>query len=242
MNLAVLDSPAELATTCARLLADHIRARPDALLLAPTGNTPVPTYHALATAHAHGSLPTDHLRIAQLDEYLGIGPDDPRSFYGWLRDALLDPLDISADRIIRLHGDSADPEAECDRYNRSIRAAGGLDLALLGLGTNGHIGFNEPPSDPSSPTRVVTLTPRTVSANAAYWGGENQVPRRAITAGMNIILSAQAIILLVSGESKRAILHQVLHGPLTSDVPASFLRTAPHVTVLADRAAHPLPQ
>lgn len=237
MDFEIHSTPDELAAAAARLITEQVRNRPDLLLLAPTGNTPIPTYRRLAALHEHGDLPTGRLRVAQLDEYLGVRPGDSRSLYGWLCRELLHPLRIAPERVIRLRGDTADVSAECRKYDAALRAAGGIDLCLLGLGSNGHLGFNEPPSGPDATTREVTLTEETVATNAAYWGNETMVPRRAVTAGMLQILAARRAVLLVSGSTKREILQQVLHGPLTPYVPAGYLRTMRNATVLADRSA-----
>ena len=133
--------------------------------------------------------------------------------------------------------DAPDPEGACRAYDRALQAAGGFDLAVLGLGPNGHLGFNEPPCGREAPTRVVSLTPQSVESNARYWGGPEQVPRRALTAGMAVLLTARRILLLAAGESKADILRRTLEGPINPDVPASYLQTVPGVTVIADRAA-----
>jgi glucosamine-6-phosphate deaminase len=139
--------------------------------------------------------------------------------------------------VVRLPGDAPDPKAVCAAYERAVEAAGGIDLAVLGLGPNGHLGFNEPPSDPRSPTRIVDLTEESVESNARYWGGRERVPRQALTAGMSVMLAARHILLVASGERKADILQRALQGPVTAAVPASYLQQAPHVTVIADHAA-----
>jgi glucosamine-6-phosphate deaminase len=127
----------------------------------------------------------------------------------------------------------------CCAYDEAVAQEGGLDLSVLGLGPNGHLGFNEPPADPDSSTRVVTLSPESVTSNARYWGASDRVPRKAVTAGMRVLLAARHTVLVVSGAHKRDILRRALVGPETPDVPASFLRRAAGVTVVADRAAAP---
>lgn len=237
MDLAVYSTPEDLAVAAAQLVADHIRVHPTGVLLAPTGRTPMLTYQRLAHLHEHGEVPTSELRVAQLDEYLGVGPDDPRSLYGWLRRALLEPLNISPQRVIRLHGDAMDTVADCREYDTALQAAGGIDLCLLGLGANGHLGFNEPPSGAGAPTRVVTLTPQTIAANASYWASSTPVPHRALTAGMTHLVAAGRTVLLVTGAAKQQALQQTLHGSVTPDFPASYLRTMQNVTIMADREA-----
>jgi glucosamine-6-phosphate deaminase len=168
---------------------------------------------------------------------VGVAPTDARAFHGWLRRDVLGPLAIPDERTIWLRGDVADLEAECERYELAVRAAGGIDLAILGLGANGHLGFNEPPSGPDAPTRVVDLAESSLASNARYWGGRDRVPRRALTAGMRVLLAARETVLVVTGAHKRAVLRASLEGPITADVPASYLRTTRRVRVYADRAA-----
>jgi glucosamine-6-phosphate deaminase len=167
---------------------------------------------------------------------VGLEPDDRRSLFGWMRRSFLSPLRIDADRVDRLPlaGDLVDA---CAAFDRRLASAP-LDLAILGLGTNGHLGFNEPPSTADAPTRVVELTPATIDANSHYWGEVSDVPGTAVTMGMRQLLAARTIVLLVSGDRKRGIVHRALDGPVGPAVPASFLQTAEgDVTVIVDRAA-----
>ena len=145
---------------------------------------------------------------------------------------------MTQSQVTWLRGDATDLAAACREYDEALQAAGGLDIVVLGLGENGHIGFNEPPSDPAAPTRVVRLTDETRAANAAYWGDE-PVPQCALTCGMAQLLAARTKLVLVSGEAKREILRRALYGPVTRDIPASYLQRAEGVTVIADRAAAP---
>lgn len=225
---------ADLARKSALLIADVMREHPAAALLAATGNSPMQTYAELAELHARGQLDSSRLRPFQLDEYLGLEPDDERSLGDWMRRSLTAPLGIADDRVTWLET-AGDLDASCARFDRAVRDAGGLDLAVLGLGPNGHLGFNEPPSAVDAPTRVVDLTPESLVSNAAYWG-EN-VPRRAITAGMDLIMAARSVLVIVSGPHKQAILSRMLHDQPSADCPASLLRLRDAVTVAADRAA-----
>ena len=222
----------------ADVLAGAIAERPDAVLLLATGNTPIGGFRVLARRAAEGAVDLSAVRVVQLDEYVGVPDDDRRSLYGWLEREFLTPLGVAAERVTRFH--VAAPEgvdASCRAMEAAIADLGGLDLALLGVGPNGHLGFNEPPSPADAPTREVPLAPASIVSNAVYWGGEDAVPRTAVTVGMAPIVAAREVALVVRGAHKRGILQQTLHGPETPDVPASLARRAARLTVVADEAA-----
>lgn len=226
-----MEDTAALATAAADLVVEAVEARPDAVLLAATGETPMGCYARLAGRPLNSS----RVRVAQLDEYVGVGEDDPRSLYSWMRRSLCDPLAIDVERIIRLAPDGDGPLA-CQAYDAAVSAAGGVDLAILGLGPNGHLGFNEPPTDAGDPTREVALTPASLESNARYWP-ELPVPERARTAGMDLILAARRVMLLVSGARKADILRRMLDAEPNRWLPASWLHLHPDAIVIADGAA-----
>ena len=202
------------------------------------GSSALGIYAEMGRQRARGDPVGPDVRLVQLDEYLGVAADDPRSLFGWLRRDVASPLGVDDGRIVRLRGDATHPNAECRSYDEAVSAAGGIDVAVLGLGPNGHLGFNEPPSPRDAPTRRVTLADESLVSNTAYWPGL-EVPREALTAGMRSILAARRILLVVTGAGKRAILHRMLADPVGPDVPASFLRELDTATLLADRAAWP---
>jgi glucosamine-6-phosphate deaminase len=237
VRLILAEDYEELCRIGADYLAGVVAAKPDAAVVFPTGETPMGIYREMAARCQRGELNATRLRVFQLDEYLEISPEDHRSLYRWMERALIGPLGIPVTNVVRLPTGSSDPVSACRAYDEAVRAEGGFDLAVLGLGPNGHLGFNEPPSEPDSTTRVVELTEESVDSNARYWGSRDQVPRRAMTAGMDVLLAARHTLLVVSGEHKRGILHRALEGPVAPEVPASYLRLAPDVTVLADSAA-----
>jgi glucosamine-6-phosphate deaminase len=224
-----------LSVAGADILASALEAKPELSLVVATGETPMGLYREFASLRNRPD--TSQLRIFQLDEYLGLGPEDSRSLFGWMDRSLLGPLAIDRRNVVRLPGETLDPEEACRRYDELVQRAGGLDFAVLGLGPNGHLGFNEPPSGPDAPTRPVDLAEESIESNARYWGGRSLVPRRAMTAGMGVLLATRHILLVVSGARKRSILRRVLDGPAGSDVPASYLHVTRDVTVLADNAA-----
>ena len=236
LELVVADSDEQFAQVGAdRVIAAWQEARPGAVLVA-TGSTPMPVYAELARRAATGRFDARGRIIAQLDEYLGIDEDDARSLFGWMRQSFVEPLGIEADRIVRLRGDAVNPDSECKRFDEAIAAAGGIAFALLGLGPNGHLGFNEPPSASSAATRVVPLSEESLASNRRYWP-ELPVPRYALTAGLTHIVSAEAVVLFVAGAHKREILERTLTAPESDAVPASHLRRAQHLVVIADRSA-----
>jgi glucosamine-6-phosphate deaminase len=240
MAVRVVADAASVADIGADWVASAVDAagRPDATVMAALGTSPLGVYRELARRRADGALDASALRLVQLDEYEGLGEADPRLLAGWLRREVAGPLGIPADRIVALGGDGVPAQLACLRYERAVAAAGGIDVAVLGLGPNGHLGFNEPPSGPDAPTRSVLLSAASLASNARYWPGL-EVPRRALTAGMATILGARRIILVVSGEQKRSILRDLLVGPVSPALPATYLRTHPAATLLADAAAWP---
>lgn len=237
MRISITDDYHGLSREAAELVADLVHDKPASAIIVATGETPLGMYRELAELKQAGAFDTSHLRIFQLDEYLGIAEDDVRSLYGWMNRSFLEPLGIRSDQVVRLRGDAADPHEECRAFDRAVQDAGGLDLAVLGLGMNGHLGFNKPPASPDLSSRVVSLTPESVAGSARYWVSEEEVPKRALTAGMAQILAAKHALLLVSGERKRSILRRTLHGAVSPEVPSSYLQRAPGVTVLADQDA-----
>ena len=241
MRLLVVDDYDALNLAAADLIVAAVAAHPTATVVPATGDTPMGLYRALASRRRRGEVDFSRLRVFQLDAYLDLAPDDRRSLYRWMKESFLDPLGVPAPNVTRLPGDALDPEAACAAYGRAVREAGGIDVSILGLGPNGHLGFNEPPAGPPALTRVVDLSEASVESNARYWGGRERVPRHAMTAGMDALLAARRTVLLVSGERKRDILRRTIEGPITPAVPASYLRDAADVTVVADRAAWPGP-
>lgn len=228
-------APELWATATADLLQQTLDSVPDALISFPTGTTPRPLYAELRRRFAVKQWKPARMRVVMLDEYLD-PPSEATSFWGWLRRELFDPLQISPARILRLPNRSEGIEAACARFEAELKVWGGCDLQWLGLGDNGHIGFNEPGSDPASRTRSVELTTATARANAAYWKN-HFIPRRAVTMGIGTILEARNLALLVRGKDRAETLRQALQGEIETTMPASYLRTAENLYVFADTAA-----
>ncbi len=223
----------------AALIASIIRAKPTANVVIATGNTPMGVYGELATLKQQGELDCSSLRVFQLDAYANVPLDDPRSLQAWSRRSFTQPLQIPEANFTPLIGYSENHEVACKTYHQAVVSSGGYDLAILGLGPNGHLGFNEPPCTEKDRTRVITLTEESLVSNAVYWGGRDNVPTHALTAGMDLLLAAKQILLLVTGAHKQTILQKTLYGEINSSVPSSYLQKTKHVTVLVDKAALP---
>ena len=235
-RVVVVDGSVGLALAGADHVGELLAETPASSVVVPTGRTPIGVYEELAARRRAGVLNTSQLTVVQLDEYLGLEPGDGRSLFRWMDLMFLEPLAIDPARVLALPTDG-DTEAGL-AFDRALEDRGGLDLAILGLGANGHLGFNEPPTAADAGTRAVDLRPETLEANASYWGDGVDVPRRAVTIGMRQLLAARQILLLVAGASKHAIVHAAIEGPVSPDVPASFLQVAAdRVTVIVDRAA-----
>lgn len=220
------------------LIADAIYAlvesRPEAVLGLATGSTPMPVYRALASGPVHRLAA---VRGFALDEYVGLAPDDPRSYHHVIRASVVEPLGLDPERIRVPSGDPAGLAEVGDAYEREIAAAGGVDLQLLGIGTDGHIGFNEPGSSLGSRTRVKTLTEQTRRDNARFFDSVDDVPMHCVTQGLGTIREARHLVLLAFGEGKAEALAAAVEGPVTASVPASAIQLHPHATVVVDKAA-----
>jgi glucosamine-6-phosphate deaminase len=237
MELIIVDDYEALSHAGADWMTTAIQKKADAAIVVATGETPMGVYRELAERRSRGLINTSQLRVFELDAYLGLLPNDRRSLFGWARRSFIEPLGIAETNIYRLGSDVSTAAEACRLYEAAVHEIGGFDISILGLGPNGHLGFNEPPSSSDAPTRIVDLTPESIQSNARYWGGEDQVPRQALTCGMDLLLRARQTLLVASGAHKHQILHRMIEGPQTPDVPASYLQSASNVTVLADRAA-----
>ncbi len=234
-----------VAMVAADALADVVQRRPDAAIAVPTGNTPLPLFAEVIARVAQGALDLSQAQVYCLDEYLGVAPADPVSLTGWLWRHFLEPARIPAAHVHPLPATAADLTAACAVFDGELAARGGLDLAIVGIGRNGHVAYNEPGATADSRTRMVPLTDESVAGAAAYFAGR-RVPALAVTIGMATLLEARQIVLMVTGSAKAEILWRALCEPMTAEVPASWLRLAgDRLTVLADdqsaAACHALP-
>jgi len=229
------------ARTAARVvaarLAGDLQRKPDLVFGLATGRTPIPLYEELARLTAERNLDWSGATTFNLDEFVGVTPGDAGSYRRFMEEHLFRHTNLSTARINFLDG-TADPDEECMRYERAIAAAGGIDVQILGIGTNGHIGFNEPGPELEARTHRVRLREETRRSNASLFGGDpNRVPTEALSMGMATILQARSAVLLAHGESKAGCIAKVVNGPLTTDLPASFLQLHPDVDLILDAAA-----
>lgn len=238
IRVTVFPNDRAAAKALACRTAEALAARPSLVLGLPTGRTPVRLYNELVSLAAHGKADFSRVRTFNLDEFLGIPSSHPGSYRTFMEAHLFRHVGIPDERINFLNGAAADPEAECRRYEDAIAAAGGIDLQILGIGTNGHIGFNEPARELQARTHRVKLKPETRRSNAALFGGDPAaVPEDALSMGMATILQARSIVLLATGRSKARCVARVVNGPITTRLPASFLQLHHDVHVMLDEAA-----
>jgi glucosamine-6-phosphate deaminase len=233
-RVTVFANEEALARALGRRIADAVAATPRMVLGLPTGRTPLALYRELAALHAHGA-DFSSVTTFNLDEFLGIPAAHPGSYRSFMEEHLFRHVNVRPESRHFLNGTAPDPDAECARYERRIADAGGIDLLVLGIGTNGHIGFNEPASALAARTHRVTLKPETRRSNAALFAGDPaNVPPEALSMGMATILHARAVVLLATGRSKAACVARVVNGPVTTELPASFLQLHDDVDVMLD--------
>jgi glucosamine-6-phosphate deaminase len=237
MEVIICSSAERASILVARLISDAIKQKPASVLGLATGRTPELVYKRLCALHLAEQLDFSEVTTFNLDEYIGIPASHPQSYRSTMQRELFDHINIKPSKTFLPNGMGTDLEAECVEYERKIIESGGIDLQLLGIGLNGHLAFNEPLSSLTSRTRTKSLTPETREQNAAFFGGADRVPSRAITMGVGTILESRWCILLATGASKADILHQAVEGPMQSVVPASALQMHRRCTVIVDEAA-----
>jgi glucosamine-6-phosphate deaminase len=237
VEVLIFEKDVDASRYAARIFSKLIRAKPDAVLGLATGSTPCLLYAQLRRQYKEEGLDFSGITSFNLDEYVGLDGDHPQSYRYFMQQALFKHIKVNPDRVHLPNGKCNDVPATCADYENSIRSAGGIDLQVLGLGSDGHIGFNEPSSSLASRTRIKTLTRETRKDNARFFDSADEVPRHCITMGIGTIMEARQIVLLAFGERKATAVKQVVEGPVSAMWPATILQMHPSAVVLLDEAA-----
>jgi glucosamine-6-phosphate deaminase len=234
MEIIILPTAEEASEVAARLVARQVREKPASVLGLATGSTPCKLYDLLARKHREEGLDFAQVTSFNLDEYVGLGPDHPASYHRFMEENLFSHVNIPREGIHIPDGLATDVPAHCMAYEKAIADAGGIDLQILGLGSDGHLGFNEPGSSLASRTRIKTLTERTRSDNARFFTAEEQVPHHVITMGLGTIMESRMCLLLAFGKAKAEAVAASVEGSVTANVPGSLLQFHPRTKVLLD--------
>lgn len=237
MRIFIMEDYAAMSRKAAELMAAQILLHPDSVLGLATGSTPVGLYRCLVERFKAGELDFSGVKSVNLDEYLGLPAENSQSYRYFMNRNLFQHVNINMANTHVPDGLTADPEAECVRYDELIRRMGGIDMQLLGIGSNGHIGFNEPADSFPVGAHCVDLAESTIQANARFFPESGQVPRQALTMGIGQIMQARRVLILASGREKKAAVRRAFWGPVTPEVPASILQLHPDLTLVMDRAA-----
>lgn len=236
MDVRIFNSADELADAAAQLFIETINQKNNAVLGLATGASPVPTYKRLIEAYNAGKVSFKDVKTFNLDEYCDLPKNDRNSYYTFMHEQLFDHVDIKEENVNFLDGNAADWQAESKRYSEAMAKVGGIDIQLLGIGTNGHIGFNEPADEFTDESFKVTLTQSTIDSNQKYFG-ETPMPRYALTMGIGSIMRAKKILLIATGESKAKAIAGMLSGEVTPRLPASILNNHADAVIMLDKAA-----
>ena len=237
MEIVVLNSKDALDLRGAEYFERLLSAKPDAVLGLATGSTPIGIYNELIRKYRAGKMDFSRARAVNLDEYIGLPPDDRQSYAYFMRQNLFSQINILPGNCHIPNGNAEDLDAECRRYEGVIASLGGIDIQLLGIGHDGHIGFNEPGKSFEKRTHQVELARETITANARFFESMEKVPKRAVTMGIGTIMNARSILLVAVGADKADIVYRALTGPIDPFVPGSILQLHPNLTVLLDDSA-----
>ena len=227
----------DMSRKAANIISAQVIMKPDCVLGLATGSTPIGTYKQLIEWYEKGDLDFGDVTTVNLDEYRGLTRENDQGYFYFMNHILFDYVNITPERTHLPNGMNPDADEECKRYEEVIRSTGGVDLQLLGLGHNGHIGFNEPGEAFETETHCVDLTERTIETNKRFFASIDDVPKQAYTMGIKTIMMAKKILIVVSGEDKAETVKNAFFGPVTPQVPASILQMHPDVTIVADEAA-----
>ena len=239
MKLITCKNYEEISAVAADIVADVMKAKPDCVLGLATGSTPVGMYKKLIEKNAAGEIDFSAVTTVNLDEYYPIAPDNDQSYRYFMNENLFNHVNIDKSRTYVPDGLADDPAAACEAYEEIVARVGGADIQVLGIGQNGHIGFNEPAEALDVKTHVTGLTESTIKANARFFASEADVPTKALTMGIGTIMAAKKIVMVVTGADKKEILKKTFWGPVDPQVPASILQFHPDVVLVCDEAAYP---
>lgn len=235
MRIITCENYEEMSKVAAKMVASQLMLKPNSVIGLPTGSTPIGMYQQLEAMYKDGEVDFSKAVTFNLDEYYPINRENDQSYYYFMNQNLYSKVNLNPNNIYIPNGSAKDIEAECKSYDKAIANHGGIDLQILGIGNNGHIGFNEPNDDLNTKTHVTTLTEDTIKANSRFFESEHEVPKLAITMGMATILSAKKIILLASGENKSEPIKSLLTGKISTLVPATMLNVHTNTVIIADK-------
>ncbi|MDD3765827.1 MAG: glucosamine-6-phosphate deaminase [Eubacteriales bacterium] len=227
----------EVSEAAARIVAAQVTMKPDCILGLPTGSTPLGMYSRLIQMNKENKLDFSKIKTFNLDEYFPISKDNNQSYHYFMFENFFNHININKENVNIPNGETDNPEGECVRYEEAIGAAGGIDLQVLGIGQNGHIGFNEPDDYLESATHITSLTQNTIEANSRFFDSMDDVPKKALTTGMGTILKSRKIIILASGKVKAEAVRSLLSGKITTQNPSTMLNLHSDVTLIADEDA-----
>ncbi len=237
MKVIVEKNYEKMSKKAAQLVKHQINEKPDSVLGLPTGGTPLEMYSQLITMYKRGEVDFSKVATFNLDEYYGLSPDHPQSYHYYMYNNFFDHINIKEENIHILDGKTQNIKKECEEYERKIEQAGGIDLQILGIGPNGHIGFNEPSQSLKDKTHLVELTEETREANSRFFNSKEDVPKKALTMGISTILKSDKIIIMAAGENKASAINKTLSGQINTCTPSTLLQTHPDVTVIVDKDA-----
>lgn len=237
MLVEVFDHYDAMSERAAELVTEQIRRKPDSVIGFATGGTPLGMYERLIENHRERGLDFSKMTTFNLDEYIGLPPTHPQSYHHFMWEHLFDHINVNPSQVYIPHGMADDVESFCAWYERQIEEAGGIDLQILGIGTNGHLAFNEPGSSLGSRTRIKTLTEKTVRDNARFFDEGETVPHQAITMGIGTIMDAKTVLLVASGEHKAEAIRSALEGPVTGMCPATVVQMHRFAHIVLDEEA-----
>ena len=238
MRIIICENYEELSERGAEIFKAQVTLKPDSVLGLATGGTPVGLYKKLIEYYKAGSLDFGKVTSFNLDEYYPIAPDNDQSYRYFMNENLFDHINIDKAKTYVPDGLAKDPEAQCKAYEELLKEKGPVDIQLLGIGRNGHIGFNEPDEKLNAVTHITGLTESTIEANARFFNDVSEVPTKALTMGMGTILKSKKIVMLISGKEKHEVLSELLNDDITTQNPATLLKVHPDVVIVCDKAAY----